>query len=249
MGKKITYKKDPFEKRVMAEFEFLKLINIHIYNNNVCVINGNSYEFMSKLPKSMHTSARFKSLVGKDATLETIPKFSSKKQALEYLKEHYPDVINVSDKNLIADETTYYKTLGQLHPETGQVLIVYKSMYGFAAHNKISTSQMEKAVLSDNIVSGYKWKTFMEYDYPVTTNDYDYQDPLNKGFNFTMKVKGSGKGASNNTPVAKLDVNGNVIAKYINKTEACKLNNINPVTMTIILQKNKLHNNHYYKKI
>jgi hypothetical protein len=246
MGKKIIYKSpDKWETRVLNEFKFLKLINIHIYNNQVAIINGNSNLFMSKLPKFMHVNTRFKSLVGKDATLETITGFETKKQALEHLKEHYPDVINVSDKNLIEDAETYYKTLGQLDPETGQVLVVYKSMYGFAQYNKISTAQIERAVNNDDIVSGYKWKVYMEYDYPITTPDYKFVDPLNKGFNFVMKVKG--RGFAKNIPVEKVDMKGNVVATYATRQAAALANGTNSTKMTLIMEKGKIYNGFYYR--
>jgi len=234
-----------WEQKVKEEFEFLKLINIHIYNNQIGIINGNSNWFMSKLPNMKHLSVRFKSLVGKDSTLETITGFSSKKQALEHLQEHYPDVKNVTDKGLIEDVETYFKTLGQLNPETNQVLVVYKSMYGFAQHNKISTAQIERAVSNDDVVSGYKWKIFMEYDFPITTPDYKFIDPLNKGFNFTMKVKG--RGGSHNIPVEKVDTNGNVVATYATRQAAALANGTNSVRLTLIMEKGKLYQNHYYR--
>jgi len=236
---------DKWVKKVMAELEFLKLINIHIYNNQIAVINGNSNWFMKKLPKFMHVNTRFKSLVGKDAVLETIPGFGTKQQALEYLKENHPDILNITNKGLIEDVETYYKTLGQIDPETNKVLVVYKSMYGFAQYNKISTSQMEKASKEDTIVSGYKWKVFMEYDYPITTPDYKFVDPLNKGFNFTMKVKG--RGNARNVLVEKVDTNGNVVATYSTRQAAALANGTNSVRLTLIMEKKKLYQNHYYR--
>ena len=246
MGKKITYKPtDKWETRVMNEFKFLKLINIHIYNSQIAVINGNSNWFMQKLPKLMHVNVRFKSLVGKDATLETITGFGTKLEAVEHLKEHYPDVKNISNKGLIEDVETYYKTLGQLDPETGKVLVVYKSMYGFAQYNKISTAQLEKATQNDLIIYGYKWKVYMEYDYPITTSDYKFGDPLNKGFNFTMKVKG--RGNARNVPVEKVDMKGNVVATYATRQAAALANGTNSVRLTLIMEKGKIYNGFYYR--
>jgi hypothetical protein len=175
------------EKEALRILYALKLINIHIINNKWVVINGSSNDFMSKLPITHAVHKTIKAEIDESFTLQTINGFSNRKDANTYIKEHYPTLTPVADKDLIVDQSTYYKTLAQVDPDTDQVLAVYQSVNIFIAKNGYSAAQFERNVNTDTIMSGYIWFQALEYDYPITRPDGIFYDPLGKGDTFIKR--------------------------------------------------------------
>ena len=175
------------EKEALRILHALKLINIHIINNKWVTVNGNSNDFMSKLPTIHTVHKTIKAEIEESFTLQTINGFSDRKDANEYIKKNHPTLTPVADKDLIIDQSTYYKTLVQVDPDTDQILAVYQSVNIFIAKNGYSAAQFERNVNTETIMSGYIWFQALEYDYPITVPSGIFYDPLEKGDTFIKR--------------------------------------------------------------
>lgn len=173
--------------KIKAYFNTIKLINIHIINNKIAIINGNSNKFMSKLLTYDTLRPKLKTLIGDTFELKTLYKFSNKREANDYVKKNHPELTIYPDGSMFLGDEAYYKTLAQIHPTEDKILVIYPTIYGFCSANKISNSQIEKAISEGTLCSGYRWQTFFQYDYPVTQPNQIYQDPLGLGSNFIIK--------------------------------------------------------------
>jgi len=192
-------------KKILAYFNTLKLINIHIFNNQIATIDGNTNKFWSNINSYENVKSELTDILVEDNNIVTIEKFSNRKEAQEYLTKNYPHIKYIR-YILIPEDETYYKTLAQIHPTEDKVLVVYKTVGGFIAKNKLSYSVFNRALDGKTIMSGYRWQQYNEWDYPVTTPIFDFIDPLNKGFNFTLRSTKRGQALS----VVRTDAQGNI---------------------------------------
>jgi len=229
--------------KIKAYFKSRKLINLHIINNKIAIINGNTNNWMSRIPTIDVLKPEFKELIGDTFELKTIEKFGSKEEATDYINKNHPDLLIYSDGNILLSDEAYNIVLAQVHPTKDSILLVYPSIYGFCATNDISVTQMEKALEDNSILSGYRWQSFYQYKCPVTVPDQLFQDPLNLGFTFLKKKHKRGKAKE----VIRIDKQGNT-KEYDSIREAWKdLGKGNTTNMRKYIENEKYYNGYLFK--
>jgi hypothetical protein len=229
--------------KIINYFRTRKLINIHIINNKIAIINGNTSDWMSKIPTFQTLKPELKELIGDTFELKTLEKYGNKREAYDYVKKHHPELTIYPDGAILLGEEAYYKTLVQIHPTEDIILVVYPSVYGFCSANKISVTQVEKALQDQTLLSGYRWQTFFQYDYPVTALNQIYQDPLNLGFHFVVKNHKRGKAQE----VIRIDKQGNT-KEYESAVKAWEdLGKGNLTNMRIYMKQNKPFHGYIFK--
>jgi len=163
----------------LQELYDLKLFNVFVINDKWVVGTGSSESFMSKLPQMTDiANKRFKNAIKSKFQMKVISGFRNKQETTDYINQHYSH-LNQIIKLLVEPKESHYKIVVQAHPETNKILVVYPNLGRFCKVNNIGPGTLKKFTENEKLIGGYKCAILPEYDYPPTTDNSKWQDPLN----------------------------------------------------------------------
>jgi hypothetical protein len=233
---------DQSDKAALDMIYSLRLAKVAIINNKFVYATMGSNDFIKQIEhcelNQIHNQQLVESLEQDQFTCDIIEEFRNKVECLNYIKTNLGHLTLITKLLKDEEERSEYKILVQMCPKTDKVLVVYPRVSRFCEVNSVGDSWMQAHVKKGDIIAGYKWSIMESWDYPATTNNLVFQDPLNLGLKLPKKgTTKLGRSLIKQKTIVQTDLEGNFIIEHISIEAAAKTLGVGQDTIKDVARK------------